>query len=452
VNIITGEVVVDQQDFVLQGRIPLKWNRHYGSQNPRRGLCGYGWETPADARLEFVGDGTISFYDGTPGVTVFSSLPLTGSVEDPVAGAILDQTHDAFTVKTKSGLIYCFPKPQADAGELLVDRISDLSANTIQFIRKAGNLTEIQDGSERRIEVTSHNGLIRQMLLHHPREAAPRMLVRYAYSDADDLAMVFDALEAPYRFFYRNHCLTQHTDRNGLSFYYQYDELSTAGRCVRSFGDNGLYDSRLEYSTAQTRVTDSFGHSWTIEYDPNQLPIKEIDPSGGVTLYEYDEFGRTTAVVNPEGNRTEYVYDDRGNLLKLTRPDGQAIITEFNAANNVVRITDARAAAWEQEWDSRNLLIRQMAPLGGQSRYEYDSQGQLVAFVDPLGARTSVAFDAHRNVTRLTDALGRTTEFAYDVLGNMIGKTDSLGRCTKYAYDLKGRLTQVILPSGVATV
>src|SRR5437870_3936602 len=34
VNVVTGEVIVEQQDFVLPGPIPLEWNRRYSSQNP----------------------------------------------------------------------------------------------------------------------------------------------------------------------------------------------------------------------------------------------------------------------------------------------------------------------------------------------------------------------------------------------------------------------------------
>ena len=37
VDAVTGEVVAHQQDFSIQGRIPIAWGRHYGSQNQRIG-------------------------------------------------------------------------------------------------------------------------------------------------------------------------------------------------------------------------------------------------------------------------------------------------------------------------------------------------------------------------------------------------------------------------------
>jgi RHS repeat-associated protein len=448
VNVVTGEVLVEQQDFALAGRIPLEWNRRYSSQNQRRGVCGYGWETPADSRLTFEDDGIVYFYDGTPGAAVFPSLPANGPTLELVDGAILDQTSDALTVQTKAGLIYRFPKRSGQQKELLAESISDLSGNTIHFVRDRDRLREIHDGSGRRIEVISQNGLIQQLLLHHPTEAQSCVLVRYDYNEWDELTTVFDPLGAPYRFFYSNHRMVQHTDRNGLSFYYQYDQLGIDGRCVRAFGDNGLYDYKFEYSAGLSRFTDSLGHTWTIECDPDSFPIKETDPLGGVTFYEYDEVGRTTGVVDPDGNRMEYAYDDRGNLLRLTRPDGKAIIAEFDAANNPMRITDPNGATWEQEWNSKRLLTRQVSPLEAESRYEYDNHDQLILFINPRGGRTAFARDAHGNVTHLTDALGYTTQFAYDVLGNVTTKVDPLAQVTRYSYDPKGRLTQVMRASG----
>jgi hypothetical protein len=51
VNILTGEVVVEQSDFTLPGRLPLEWVRSYRSGSRRRGACGMGWESPADTHM-----------------------------------------------------------------------------------------------------------------------------------------------------------------------------------------------------------------------------------------------------------------------------------------------------------------------------------------------------------------------------------------------------------------
>jgi YD repeat-containing protein len=110
-----------------------------------------------------------------------------------------------------------------------------------------------------------------------------------------------------------------------------------------------------------------------IQYDMRRLPIKEIDPLGGETEFEYDDVGRTSAVVDPAGHRTEYEYDEQGNLVQLTRPDGKTIVTEFDVANKAVRITDPNGSVWQQEWAPRGLLTCLVSPIGAESRYGYDA-------------------------------------------------------------------------------
>lgn len=450
VDITTGEVVVEQQDFHLPWPLSLTWTRHYRSQSTRSGLCGVGWETPADARLVFEADGAVVFYDGTPGNTLFPSRPTQGPVQELVDGAVLSQTGETYHVRLKSGLTYHFPTPAGTVTEVVVERITNLCGQSLTFRRDATGLRDIVSNVGPRLEVLSSAGRIEQLVLHHPDEEVPRLLVRYEYDHAEDLRVVYDALDAPYRFEYREHLMTKHTDRNGLSFYYEFDRYTSKGRVVHAWGDGGLYNYKFAYelTIGQVNVTDSLGYITTTELDERNLPIKETNPLGGVTSFEYDEVGRTSAVVDPGGLRTEYHYDRRGNLVKLIRPDGVAILTEYDNQNNAIAITDPNGDLWKQEWNSRGLLVKQITPLGNTSRYEYDTRGLLVGSVNPNGARTELNFDLMGNLTTLTDALGNPTLYAYDVLGNAMSKTDPLNRRTVYQYDAKGRLIGVRLPSG----
>lgn len=65
VDSVVGEVTLNQQDFTIPGRFPITWERHYGSQNPRIGATGRGWESFADIRLEIKDQGEVVFYNGT---------------------------------------------------------------------------------------------------------------------------------------------------------------------------------------------------------------------------------------------------------------------------------------------------------------------------------------------------------------------------------------------------
>ena len=461
VNILSGEVSVEHEDFTLPGRIPIEWRRTYSSGTHRTGLCGYGWETPADIRLEVdASNGTVSMILPAGGPLFFDHLPVAQGNEavelELMDGALLSDHGDEFRVRTKEDRVYHFAKRLAlvneeGATEYPITRISDLCGNWLEFEYRGSRLIGINESAGRRIELVSENGRITEVALYLPGTETRHVFVRYEYDSAGNLVSVIDALGKPYTFAYDAHYMVRHTDRNGLSFYYEYDKPSEGDwRVVHAWGDGDLYNYRFEYLDPlnERRITDSLGYTSLVKLNEAGLPISEIDPLGGMTIFEYDDRGRTTTVVDQDQHRTEYEYDECGNLLKLTRPDGNSIETEFSTANKAVKITDPNGATWQQEWDTRGLLARQITPLGAESCYDYDAHGQLIGFTNPLGARTALAFDTYGNLTRLTDALGHATAFGYDVLGNVIAKTDPLGQQTGYGYDLKGRLRKATLPSG----
>ncbi|HYH04458.1 MAG TPA: DUF6531 domain-containing protein, partial [Bacillota bacterium] len=432
----------------IPGRIPILWDRHYGSQSKYLGLCGRGWETPGDIRLEVNPDGTVLFHDGSGAPSFFNSLPVETPVLEPVDGRLLQRQDGYYTVRLKEGLTYYFPIGKEPADRIWVEHLADPFGNTIHYLRDANGLREIHESNGRRIEVVSKQGRIEAMRLCQPGKPS-QMLVRYSYDDHGNLTVVYDALDVPYHFIYRDNLLVEHKNRNGLSFYYEYDKYTAEGRCIHTWGDDGLYEERFIYHDAEKIVeaTGTLGTT-TFLYDERYLVLAETDPLGGVTQYEYDEYGRTTSVVDPDSHRTEYAYDRFGNLLKLIRPDGAAIATEFNTDSRPLRVTDPNGVAWKQEWDAKGELIRQISPLGAATQYRYDEYGQLSEFIDPLGNGSRFDFDAYGNLIRLTDAEGHSTQFNYDYLGRLITRIDPLQRRTSYQYDRKGRLIKALLPGG----
>ena len=463
VNILSGEVSVEHEDFTLPGRIPIEWRRTYSSGNQRAGLCGYGWETPADIRLELdSANSTVSMIHPSQGPLFFERLPLAlgnDSAElELMDGALLSDHGNEYQVRTKEDRIYRFPKDLAristnGAEEYPLSRIADFCGNWLDFERVSGRLTGIRESAGRFLPITIKNGRIQQIALQIPGQDQNHIFVKYQFDNEDDLTAVLDPYDHPYTFEYEKHRMVRHTDRNGLSFYYRYEKTDEGEwRVIHAWGDGGLYDYKFEYFDAinERRITDSLGHTSIVKLNEAGLPISEIDPLGGMTIFEYDERGRTTVVVDQDGNRTEYEYDERGNLLELTRPDGNCVQTEFNLANKATKITDPNCAEWQQEWNDLGLLTRQVSPLEAESRYEYDTYGQLVGFTNPKDAPTGLSFDAYGNLTQLTDALNHATSFDYDVLGNVVTKIDPLKQHTAYSYDLKGRLNKATLPSGAA--
>lgn len=459
VDIRDGSVAVEHEDFAIPGRLPLAWPRVYRSRDLQPGLCGHGWQTPADLHLDIDTDGIAVFVD-TDRHVVFPQLPAADGFEHAVTelvdGARLYAEGAAYRVRTKDGLVYAFPRPPRNVAalgqqRLSIERIEDVCGNHWCFERIDGRLTRIQesgiDGLQGRfIDVTVHGNHIRQLLLHDPATGINHPLVSYDYDEAGDLVAAIDPLGAPRRFEYAKHHLVRHTDRTGLSFYYEYDARQ---QVIHAWGDGGLHDYRFHYDEAlqETQVTDSLGHVSLVKFDENGLPLCEIDPLDGVTVFEYDDVGRTTAVVDPMGLRTEFEYDERGNLLKLTRADGSVIETAYDENDHPVAMTDAAGASWQQQWNEHGLLHEQRTPLGATTRYTYDAHGQLTGHINALGAATRLAFDRHGSLLELIDPMGQANRFEHDTLGRLLSRTDATGRSSRYRYDAKGRLLEIISPT-----
>ncbi|RNF85021.1 RHS repeat-associated core domain-containing protein [Montanilutibacter psychrotolerans] len=467
VDIRDGSVSVAHEDFSIPGRLPLAWTRRYGSNNAHAGVCGHGWQTPADIRLEIEPDGTVLFVDAAS-TAVFPQLPAGEGIEHAVRefvdGARLFREGDELWVRTKDGLRHGFVAGPANVAALQpqalpIERIEGLCGNHWRFERRDGQLVRIVESGiddagtgqvlqGRFLEVASRGGRIERLQLHDPATGLNHPLVSYRYSAEGDLVAALDALDAARTFEYQQHRLLRHTDRVGLSFYYAYN---ARWQVIHAWGDGGLHDYRFRYDSQlnETEITDSLGHVSIVKFDDNGLPLCEIDPLDGVTVFEYDDVGRTVATTDPAGARTQFAYDERGNLLTLTRPDGSTLESAYDADDRPVAVTDPGQAVWRQCWDERGLLIEQATPLGAVSRFEYDDAGQLQSHTDPLGAVTQLQFDRHGQLHRLTDPLGASDRYAHDGLGRLQSQTNAAGQVTRYQFDPRGRLQRVEHPGGV---
>lgn len=463
VNILTGEVSVEQVDFSLPWRVPMDWVRNYASGRERVGACGVGWESPADARLEIdAADGSVVFFHPDAGPALFPALPAAqgdaAAVLELMDGARLSDHGDEWRVRTKGDLTYHFPKsltvPASEQlREVPLGRVSDLCGNWLLYEWVEGRLSAIRESGGRHLLVEYAGRFIRSLSLYVPEAEFSHTFVSYEHDAQGCLTAVRDELDHPYRFAYDGRHMVRHTNRTGLSFHYEYDQRGEGGeewQVVRAWGDGGLYDYQFAYWPAirEVRITDSLGHVSTVQCDEHGLPILEIDPLGGRTIFEYDEVGRTTAVVDAANHRTEYAYDERGNLLKLTRPDGSAMSIEVDARDKPVAITDPNGASWRQRWDERGLLAEQTSPLGAVTAYEYSADGLLLSVRDALKATTRLGYDTDGQLVSVRNALGHVSRLQRDLLGNVLERSDPLGRATRYRYDRKGRLVEATLPTG----
>jgi YD repeat-containing protein len=156
---------------------------------------------------------------------------------------------------------------------------------------------------------------------------------------------------------YQRNLLASHTDRNGHTTTYTYD-------------DNGnLLSQSIEVTDARGETTTLTTHH---TYAANGDRLTTTDPRGGVTRFLYDAYGNLETVIDPLGNRTVTRWDVRG------RP---------------VSVTDANGKTTYMTYDDRGRVVRREYPDGGIETTDYFDTLNLQIVTDPLNGITTTTRD-----------------------------------------------------------
>jgi len=315
-----------------------------------------------------------------------------------------------------------------------------------------GRLHSVIDSAGRTIGLTYNpEGRLSVLSLPHSVGGTSYSHRRYFYDDEGDLVQVTDALGSSWHFEYATHLLVQETDRNGLSFYFAYDGLGEDAYCIRTWGDDGLYDHVILYDKQNkaTFVTNSLGH--TTQYHMNLVGqvVTIVDPLGAETHYRYDpETLQKLEARDALGRTTRFQYDARGNLLELEEPTGAITRLTYDKGLDLPSSgTDPLGGEWRWAHDRHGRRTQQRDPLGRVFGYQY-TDGWLSGLLDPAGQTSRLSFDRQGNLTRLLQPDQGELRWRYDTLGRPIEAIDPLGNVRRRRFDLEGRVIWAEEPDG----
>jgi YD repeat-containing protein len=334
VDVVTGDVLLFQEDVSLPGVLPLVIGRAYRSSWRAGRWFGRPWASCLDQRLQVTAERVTGvFADGRvlswlctadeAGPVPATGLPVTGPRWrlERVAG-------DAFTITDpQAGLVWRFERrpgyhwTAGDAGELPLVLVTDRAGHRISFgYTDTGRPASITHSGGYRIRVVMERERVAALALASDEPGQEVTLVKYCYNPAGDLAAVIDSAEQALRFRYDEEGrLTGWDDRNGICFQYSHDEQS---RCVAGRGPDGAMSDTFSYGDQVTWRTDAAGAMTIYQLDKSSRVASVTDPLGHVTHFWHDEFGRLVSQADPLGRLSRYSYDERGNLSCVTRPDG----------------------------------------------------------------------------------------------------------------------------------
>lgn len=450
VDVATGKVLTEHVDFALSGPLALRWERVWYSTSTYRGPLGHGWHHSYDAGL-YVAEDVVLYR--TPDGRLVALPPIHIGEEHFDRSERLTFTRSAagYQVRTVRGVMFTFRDIGRPNAELVLSTISDGAGSVVRLAYDdLGRLAQIIDTAGREIEFTHDNvGRLTRITGPHPTQSGQRFnIAQYQYDDRGNLIAAIDALSQPFRYAYQRHLLVRETNRNGLSFVFEWDGTDESARCLRTFGDGGIYDHKLTYDLDHsiTTVTNSLGHKTQYQYE-NGLVVRLVDPKGAITRLEYDADHRLLAEIDPLGRSTRFKYDDRGNVVEVEQPDGSIVLVQYDSNDQPVAATDANGNAWQWSYDGAGRLVEIVDPLEHARRFAYN-RASLAAVVDPLGHTFTLERDPQHNLAAIHAPGDIVYRWHHDALGRAIEMVDPNGNVNRRTYDLLGRVVRVETPNG----
>ncbi|WP_437998653.1 PAAR-like domain-containing protein [Sorangium sp. So ce185] len=445
VDVATGEVVDEATDLSLPGVIPLVFERRYASSrhDDRDAALGPGWVHSLEEWIE-EGEETIDLHDGEGRWIYFDKVGAgeasfhRGERLELRVG--LDGSYRVYSPENRVTRVFAGPGREA-----LLRSIEDASGNAITLDYQEGLLSRVVDTAGREVLFTWDRGRLARLDVRV--DGRVEQSVGYRYSNARNLAAVVDALgnAEEYEYDGADRMISARL-KNGARFQYTYDDES--GRCVRTWGPDGLHEVEL-YADERTRTTRAESEEPKIyTWDDDGLVTREETTTGVVLAErEYDEDGHVVEERNGAGNAARFERDGRGNVVRVVDPAGNVTAWTYEGDLPVKR-TGPDGLETLYTHDARGDLIGIQYPTGVTYKLSHDDRGRLCSIEGPEGPVVRYEYDARHNVIAETDARGARTTFEYDTLGRPVSMTDTLGRVTRLTYDRLGRPIEIQRPDG----
>ncbi|PSL44354.1 RHS repeat-associated protein [Chitinophaga niastensis] len=450
VDLVQGIVIYDGIDFELPGPIPLKWMRSWNSDSPFKGLLGHGNHGCYDMRVqEFPAENATVVLLGDGRSAVFDALPYNGNSEyNRHEKLLLTRSHaDEYALfDYESRLTYTFRLSHPRDEQYRLINITDEAGFMISFHYNAnGHLLRIIDSAGRHLLILNdEGGRIIQVTAQHRGEQ--RLLVRYTYNETGDLTGITDALDQTTFIQYRDHLMIKKTDRNGQSFYWEYDQKK---RCTHTYGDGGLMEGTLEYHPKEgfNRITNSQGHSTTLYYTPDFVVTQIKAPLGNSIFFAYTADMEIYRVIDAEGNVTGYTYDELGNRTSVVFPDGSATSATYNREGKLVLSADPEGNSRTYIYYEKTGLLHTLTEADGRIRiFRYNDNNLVRKIEDETENHTLLAYDEDFNLNSITLPDGGKTTWEYNTWGQCLRLRNPLREEQTFQYDTLGRVTDIRLP------
>ena len=474
ISMVSGEEMLSIEDLVLPGPLPFIWKRFYRTGHSRDSGLGHGWTHSGSEQLT-LHDDTVVMADDEGRHLTFARPRLHQRSKLINEGLDLDYVAaDCFILKQPGHGDKVFTRPKNSTGSHF--RLSQLrdpayqpaennpvhirneQGFCIDFLYDAHNqLTHIKGNWGKSLTINRDaNAHIISLALVNTAQKTRKTLADYDYDDQNDLIAHRNAAGQGERYQYHNHIITRRTLATGFSYYFEWDRLDNHARCLRNWGDNGIYDYHFQWDPDNdtSYATDSRGYTTRYIYNEFGHVTHETDPEGGIHTYHYEN-GRKTGYTNPQGHTTAYFYnaDNQPTGERDALGNYHNGISWFQGRPSVTEDEDGNS--WHREYFRREGLISTFTdPYGQKTHYHYHTASNLLRqIIDPQGHTSHYRWTEQGDLQQITDPQGNQQRFYYDDWGQLrehqqILSDETEARITRYTYTATGQAETITGPNG----
>lgn len=458
VEVATGRFYTEQTDFEIDGRIPISFDRLYDtSATDYESTLGWGWTHPYDQHLwESTRYNCLVLRNEENRQVRFNKLAVGEKYFQPLERVWLERTdiNEYHLTDLKDGLIYKFGQVideefKSEKIALRLLEIRDRNGNRVNLKHEGNLLTEIENGSGGFVSLRYHDTAGKTRLTEirqHLRNGQSINLMSFGYNGDAELIAATNRTYVPYTYNYENGLMTQHTNRNGVSFYFEYEGEGTNARCIHTWGDGQIYERWISYlpQAKMTRIKDGTGGETIYHYNELELVTKIFNSEGGVSEFQYGESGELIKETDESGRTRIYSYDEHLNTIGVVKEDGSSRKVVFDEHGEILASIDEAGSEWRNEYDRNGNLIATVNPLGAQREYEYNRFGDVVKFRDALGNQTEIDYTETGFIKSFQTPRGGKFSYSYNERNfteELIEETN--GFRVQYQYDDVGRVKRI---------
>jgi len=477
----TGEEILDQTDFVVEGPIPLIWTRTYrsGSECEDWGLLGARWATPFTSSVSLTPRGVV-YHEDSGRALRLPFLALGQELDKRDEGFVLrrdsdtqfsltwrDGSTDTFVRGPDSGLPHGYdgvnamrapraPVPteryylsrsagrdgkgvsierwhEAKPGEVLL-RLRTDSGQIVEALRDEQQLVSPNPNANPPPVEIPRIGRIEEVRADGSRVCHVSYRYQVEPGPGSPTASALTLAQAAFEKLPQRVNLIAQSNLAGETRTYSYQHHLLQKYTNYSGFAHGL--KWISLAALRARWNDS---ALSDEKRAQQHPITLHNS------YQARAIQTTTADGNDEVH-VAYIDED---TTRVTEADGGILEYSFNEqwlVTDVRRIPANGGPAQSlgrREWDSDGMLVGEVDATGNTTRYTYDGAGNLASITDAKGQTTRIEYDGHNQPIAVTDALGYVTRNSFEDAGRILATTDALGQRTSHEYDAQGRLVTI---------